>query len=63
MITNPDLVVLDEPTSALDPTARAKIIDLLERIQAERNTATCSSRTTCRLSASSATGSRSCTSA
>ena len=39
MITEPDLVVLDEPTSALDPTARAEIIDLLKRIQTERNTA------------------------
>ncbi|HTJ57383.1 MAG TPA: ABC transporter ATP-binding protein [Devosiaceae bacterium] len=39
MVTQPELVVLDEPTSALDPTARAEIIDLLQRIQAERNTA------------------------
>ena len=39
MVTEPELVVLDEPTSALDPTARAEIIDLLRRIQAERNTA------------------------
>ncbi|RTL97374.1 ABC transporter ATP-binding protein [Ancylobacter aquaticus] len=39
MVTEPELVVLDEPTSALDPTARAEIIDLLKRIQAERNTA------------------------
>lgn len=39
MVTRPDLVILDEPTSALDPTARAEIIDLLRRIQAERNTA------------------------
>jgi oligopeptide/dipeptide ABC transporter ATP-binding protein len=39
MVTQPELVVLDEPTSALDPTARAEIIDLLQRIQAERETA------------------------
>ncbi len=39
MVTEPELVVLDEPTSALDPTARAEIIDLLQRIQSERNTA------------------------
>jgi oligopeptide/dipeptide ABC transporter ATP-binding protein len=39
MVTQPELVVLDEPTSALDPTARAEIIDLLQRIQAERGTA------------------------
>lgn len=39
MVTEPELVVLDEPTSALDPTARAEIIDLLQRIQADRNTA------------------------
>ncbi|MGI3900789.1 MAG: oligopeptide/dipeptide ABC transporter ATP-binding protein [Janthinobacterium lividum] len=39
MVTQPELVVLDEPTSALDPTARAEIIDLLKRIQADRGTA------------------------
>jgi oligopeptide transport system ATP-binding protein len=33
MITEPKLLVLDEPTSALDPTARADIIELLQRIQ------------------------------
>ncbi len=39
MITRPELVVLDEPTSALDPTARAEIIELLQKIQKERGTA------------------------
>jgi oligopeptide/dipeptide ABC transporter ATP-binding protein len=38
MITRPELVVLDEPTSALDPTARAEIIELLQKIQAELGT-------------------------
>ena len=38
MVTDPDLVVLDEPTSALDPTARADIIDLLQRIQTDSGT-------------------------
>jgi oligopeptide/dipeptide ABC transporter ATP-binding protein len=38
MITRPELVVLDEPTSALDPTARAEIIELLMKIQAELDT-------------------------
>lgn len=39
MITEPKLLVLDEPTSALDPTARAEIIELLQRIQRQTETA------------------------
>ncbi len=39
LITRPELIVLDEPTSALDPTARAEIIELLMRIQADLGTA------------------------
>ncbi len=39
IVTRPDLVVFDEPTSALDPTARAEIVDLLQRLQGELGTA------------------------
>lgn len=39
IITRPELVILDEPTSALDPTARAEIVDVLIRLQAEFGTA------------------------
>jgi oligopeptide/dipeptide ABC transporter ATP-binding protein len=39
IISDPQIIVLDEPTSALDPTARAEIIDLLTRVQADLGTA------------------------
>jgi len=35
--TDPDLLILDEPTSSLDPSAHAEIIELLIKLQEERN--------------------------
>ena len=36
---NPRLLIADEPTTALDVTVQAQIIDLIERLQSEFNTA------------------------
>ncbi len=34
---NAELILADEPTTALDPTLQAQVLDLLERLRAERN--------------------------
>jgi peptide/nickel transport system ATP-binding protein len=40
MAREPDLIIADEPTTALDVTIQAQILDLIRRMQSERNTAT-----------------------
>jgi oligopeptide transport system ATP-binding protein len=39
LITKPELLLADEPTTALDVTVQAQILELIEKMQAERGTA------------------------
>jgi peptide/nickel transport system ATP-binding protein len=39
LAASPDLLIADEPTTALDVTIQAQILDLLQRLQAERGMA------------------------
>jgi len=39
LVNNPDLIIADEPTTALDVTVQAQILDLIEDLQKEFNSA------------------------
>ena len=57
----PELLLMDEPTTALDVVVQREILHEIQELQRELGFAVSSSRTICRYSSSSATGSRSCT--